>query len=719
MARIQLKINNEWIALPEDFSLNLEQTSPMFNEQGVFSFPFEVPMEPNRHIFKNLADPFGNITLKEIDMLDAELWFDGIMLYKGKIETEEETEITDSIPLAFISGNGVFQNRIEGLNARDVPLDREIRLGYVVDHATELRAEFPLTYDFPEHITMNYTEYNISDPYPIKPYCNVRVCTQGIDENRNKDGYQVLPAKRPFSGVCFYMMYWLDCLFKHIGIGLDKDNILYMEDINRLAFFTTQCNVTHSNSKKVIPLSEIKNDDFLGKEFTFIMHRNRDSRRYETHVETSGFEYEGHDVYATNENFPDVDVENIISDLKNAFGILMTYDENANVVKLSYIKDIMKDPEIIHMPLTILSATLTREKPKAIRLTYGNDSDTGFNYNDYSEVKTYAGYKEILEDGISRNDRVCKIDLLTGNAYRVKVDKDTGYGASLFEVGGYRDYITDEDADEEEQSELLINFAPAIVNDVFGGGASELMYGRNAAHSSSKPMGANQELAIFADVELRQLGDRSIYDKKEYSYHRQPREGSSVKMTEIGYTHLICKCYEIFDTESTEKSPLRDYDAGYVVGIMRGPGNESGLEFVENYDEEGNDSFSQVAVNYTYASDICDNYGRFFDYNGTEPGGTPGDGNFSLKLIAEKPGYPVGEQYADRGLVAKFMSEYLYFLSHRKLITINVIMSISDIININFFKRYKIGEYVGFINKISYNIDMVDVKDIQIELYIL
>ena len=99
MKGIQIKINGQWIYLPEDFSISLEQTSPVFNEQGTFSFPFEIPLEPNRSVFKNIADPFGDISLRDIDKAPAEIWFAGVMLYKGIIEVDEEVELEDSLPV--------------------------------------------------------------------------------------------------------------------------------------------------------------------------------------------------------------------------------------------------------------------------------------------------------------------------------------------------------------------------------------------------------------------------------------------------------------------------------------------------------------------------------------------------------------------------------------------------------------------------------------------
>ena len=103
MTGIQIKIAGEWLELPEDFSISLEQNNPLFNEQGTFSFPFEIPIEPNRHIFKNVADPFGDLPLSAIDKTEAEVWFGGVMLYRGIIEADEEVEFDGVMPVTFLS----------------------------------------------------------------------------------------------------------------------------------------------------------------------------------------------------------------------------------------------------------------------------------------------------------------------------------------------------------------------------------------------------------------------------------------------------------------------------------------------------------------------------------------------------------------------------------------------------------------------------------------
>lgn len=706
----QLKINGEWIALPEDFSLSLEQSNPLFNDQGTFSFPFEVPMEPNRHVFKNLADPFGHISLKAVNGLDAELWFGGIMLYKGKTETEQEVEISDSVPITFVSGNSDFKNRIDGMNARDVPLDREIKLGYVVEKATYAEGALlgSVTVDLPDYMMMNFTEYNVTDAYPSKKFCNVRVCTQGVNEEGENDGYAELEAKRPFSGVCFYVMYFIDCLLNHFQIHTKENQLTDVEDMKRLAFFTTSCDVERKGNIYSVPLSEIKSEDFCGSNFDLIVYRKwTPSHEFWTSLElhARNFSYKARDVYATSKNFPDVSVSDIISDMENAFGVRFVYDSQSNDMRMVFLRNVFRDNSVMPLSAELLSYELTRNREKTIVYGYGEDSDTAFNYYDYSNVKEYENYRDILRDGISPNSKECRIDKKTGNAYRVKVNKDTGGEPVLFEVGGFNDF-TIGDKNGSDKEEVKINFRPVIVNDLNGKrNVSLIMNNENEAQ-------VEQKLAVFASVEIK---NNKNFDQKLQEW----TEENPLFLNGTGYNQIKGYVPENFDITSSDEPPLRNYDAGYTMGVMRGPGNQAGIDYNLNYDNEGNDHYFLVASNYSFTADSCDSFGNFFDYNGTLPGGVENEGRFSLKITAKKEGYPIGAAYDRRGLADTFLSEYLYFLTHRKLVTLSVKMSISEIIHIDFLKRHRIGEFVGFINKVSYSLDESGVNDVEIEMYIL
>lgn len=713
MKGIQIKINGQWIYLPEDFSISLEQTSPVFNEQGTFSFPFEIPLEPNRSVFKNIADPFGDISLRDIDKAPAEIWFGGVMLYRGIIEVDEEIELEESIPVTFLSGNSDFMSRIEGMNCRDVPLDREIKLGYVlttanytVEHSGETaRFHIPL----PEHIAMNYSQYNVSEPYPIKPFCNVRICT-----SNDLGTYNKLEAERPFSGICFFVRYLLDCIMLHLGVNIKKDDLGTVEDMNRLAFFSTQCHVSYMEERDATEqeiAQTIRNRTTHLDGVVYYKRFGEPIFMKERTIELNerGFTFKAKDVYATNKNFPDIEIQDLIEDLKTAFGICFVFDERSNSISMVYMKDILRQDSILNLDCDIRKAVVVKTKDKNWRLTYEVEDDTAYNYDDYTDVLECNGYEAVLNEGVSAFDKRCFVDTQTGNAYRIKVNKDTGGDPSLFEVGGFRDYNTLDNGDDEEENSQSVKFRPVMINDI-------------SKHFDSGDED-EQLLAVFTDVEL--LSDtqfnKKIFDG--YTSDTTPNIAGGEFIMKYYYRaeiNLEAICQENYDMEASNEAPLRSYDAGYTLGIMRGPGNESGLETIEdNYDGEGNSSWTQTVANYSFTADSCDNYGRFFDYNGTEEGGADQAGRFSLKLIAGKDGYPIGDQYADRGLVSKFLSEYLYFMANKKTVVLNVGISITQIIGIDFLKRYKIGDFVGFINKVSYTLDVNGIAEATIELYTL
>ena len=108
---------------------------------------------------------------------------------------------------------------------------------------------------------------NTDNPYtenengaPVYPYCNVALCyqKQGYtvtkEENGTKTtyddysseptaqrGYEVMPANRVNSAPNFFVLYWLRCLMKHLGIYVEENQMLGVEDLRRLFFVNTNC----------------------------------------------------------------------------------------------------------------------------------------------------------------------------------------------------------------------------------------------------------------------------------------------------------------------------------------------------------------------------------------------------------------------------------------------------------------------------------------------
>ena len=713
---IQIKINGIWVNLEEDFEIDFKQTSFVFNDQGTFSFPFEIPLKANPLLVKNIADPFGKIYLSDLDYSDAEIWFDEILLYRGIVRTDDEVDIEDTLPFTFTANGGDFLSRIDKLNMRDVPLDRDIKLGYVVKTAftsvnVPVGPSLPLCVTWqislPKHIFMNYTESNVSAPYPASPYCNVRVCG-----NNGLGQYKILDAHRPYSGVCFYVMYFLHCLFQHLHIPVD-DSSLYdadgrfrFEDLNRLAFFNTQCHSVEKGEPFNVILQQLRDEDFLGPEFELFQRAVHAFGYIERHA--GDYSYTAVNVYATNENFPEGKVKELLDDLSSAFGLRFVYDGYAGRIHTVLLRDVFTSRDICALDVPIIDMSLTQTRARRIRLTYGVEDDTAFNYSDYSNLSEYPDYASIIAQGASVFDTRCFLDRKTGNTYRIKVNKETGRDPSFFEVGGFGDYVSGAIEGEDEET-VKIGFAPVILNDVT----------KHMKTDAGEVYSQGQVLAAYTDVELK---PEDIFNGEVQTVAVMSSFAPNVTVT---FPEITARCPENYDLESGGDAPLQSYDAGYTLGVMRGPGNTARLEYpYPNYDGEGNSSFAFVESTYAFTADSCNNHGLFYDYNGMEPGGVEQEGRFSLKLTARKfdekgQPLPIDTNYENRGLVSAFLSEYLYFMANKKTIVLSVDMTLSQIINIDFSKRYRIGDYVGFINEISYTLATDGVHNVEIELFAL
>lgn len=102
---------------------------------------------------------------------------------------------------------------------------------------------------------------NTDSPYDDNhPYCNIALCYQkygytvtteeGGKKYTHEDyssspsaerGYEVMPANRVNSAPNFYVIYWLKALMKHLGIYIEENQMMDVEDLRRLFFVNTNC----------------------------------------------------------------------------------------------------------------------------------------------------------------------------------------------------------------------------------------------------------------------------------------------------------------------------------------------------------------------------------------------------------------------------------------------------------------------------------------------
>lgn len=766
----------EWAVLANDTSISMDFTSPVFNDNGDYSYPFKLPIAQNVHILKNIADPNGVVSLKNIHKQSAEIWLDGFQITAGIIEVSDSIDFSSGyMEININSQTGKFNELIDDLSCRNVPLREKILLGRKArkvhmsggtlnrDDDGNVRVfDKTVVIDLPS-FNCKYFKHNIELPYPDAYYCNIDICCPAEE----KEGYALLPYYRLDTSPCFYVLYFLDCLFSYLDINFDNSAILTdnNRDLRRLAFVNFKAQFEEDKDNIIeIPYKSTKVvcDNPKGYFYPFELTAEEwcrwwikygtplgdKKRKYFTqkisrkNIETVETVY----CYANSNNFPDQQVSDIIKDLSNAFGLKFLFDYTANTVRAFLLKDVFNDTETINMECDVLSSPcVTRVISYGTIVTYGDSDDTQYSYTmpdgtNSAEYTTeeqkkisngiiyHRNYASILSMPRVKTDTNTHYDLTTGNAYRIKVNKDTGDAPQLFEVAAYAPYkqnVTDEDKAEKIQ----IKFKPVVVNDIYefvndtkenpetrqilNVYTSSNMYAKQAEtvlyNSSDKKTKETALLPSFSGV----LIDDTYTPEKKYSSDSDYHATANIKLTG----------YNISSDLSALETPV-ETTSEYLLGFMRGSRNlYSNFSVVNDYDREGNMSWKMNAQESAFTADSIDNFGNQYDYDSNY------ENRLSLKLDARKVKkydeegnpeyYDINSELADRGLVQRFLSEYLYFKEHMVKVTFEVVIGVVELLNINYLKKYKIGNYIGFINKVSFSISNEGISNCKIEMYCL
>lgn len=825
---LALQINNQWAVLSEDQSVTIEENSPVWGEGNTFSLPFELDVEANRHILGNSDQLTGMSVYDVLEGQSATLYVMGIPLFYGKLSLEDEVEIENgTVEVSLISSRLTFDDMIEGMNCQDVELTEEIVLGekyhnYVADtmldeHSlTALQGVYPNA--FMRMRNSGVSTVNLSNAYPTSKYCNIRICSSFPEEQESsekgpekeiskvdtgsekgyktrigllKEGrYMVLDADRSLSAPCFYVLYFMECLFSKLSIAFDFKDLYSEEDICRLAFVNTRCKFDEAFNWKTESITFNKGyypengSDFGKYKALQIVPTDREldyplaylkADAYYLMWDNQIYNYSGtititsyiNDCIANSKNFPNSDVSSVVESLENAFGIRFLFNRQNNKVVLKYVRDILRDTSSIGIKAEVLSVHKAENSTKGFVLKYnGDDEDTSFNYNEWGNTVLFGNKKDsingynMLQTKITPFDKTCYIDVRNGNAYRIKVDEDAedvdSLNPSLFEVGMFNPVKYGDCTNEDNVHEVSIPFSPVILNDTEWAVRKEKLASlveTEGEISDEDEKNTEQSFAVFVDVETKypslipevKISDFKTYERDQI-YRASRVDLSFTYVDSQMFDEKLHKASKLTDKESyypwsktfveylDNDSPIQTFDAGLTLGIMRGPGNTSGVQDYDyDYDGEGGSKYVSVPTNYAFHSDTVDNYARVFDYNGTGDDGVDTSKRFSLKLRAEKPTvegakkdvpvwpgdyHQITQSYAaGRGLFDKFYTEYAYFVTHRKIAKLTLRMEIADLVNIDWTKRYRIGSFIGFINSYSYTVDSQGISEVQMELY--
>ena len=331
-SKLTILADGKPLALKEDASISIELSNPLFNDTEMFSYPVELPIEGNRHFLKNVDDVSSDIRPVSYEHTPMQIIADGVPFASGTAIIQEDERLEESLSLNVDASTQSFSDLISDLKCNEVPIPSKYKdqlligekidkvdvsvtyntsvvikyegkkgnkkygsvgkditeasfspqaLGFsypaqCVEEGNNHEAKLKKTYTYPRGNEVKVPEVlksyiNVSDPYPLKPYCNARVCykhydlaedgttsdsvVKSIHGRNNEDSLStkeqemyedrgpiwVLDADRPQSGICFYVLFFLDCLFEHLGVQFDNSALTAIGDLNRLCFFTTKC----------------------------------------------------------------------------------------------------------------------------------------------------------------------------------------------------------------------------------------------------------------------------------------------------------------------------------------------------------------------------------------------------------------------------------------------------------------------------------------------
>lgn len=581
---------------------------------------------------------------------------------------------------------------------------------------------------------------NVSEPYTSvngKPangawrYCNARVCYThyGVDRTKKVDDvmdgdkikykgtigettsdiekvdefyghnedygpYWVLDARRPQSGICFYVLYFLDCLFAHLGVQFDNSAIAGIEDLRRLAFFTTKCKyITEASSGDTLLSSMDQINEWLDErgcggrlEFSKIEVKNLDEVELlptdpcvtegiiAAGLKTVGERYivfpEGvimrtakldavkgygelvsgnaagyvRTMYATNENFPDESVSTIISSLENSFGIRFKYDYQQNKVTAYLLRDVFRQKDAngnalapIELPCEVLKVNKLSEKITGVRMKYSAESDGKEQMENIRRAKrdydTDFDYVDYRQD----RTRVCDDYRTILNDKHVEnvtcyIDKTT--------ANAYRYKISKEVDSGDIAYHRLFEVGQFKGIEVGDCSRQNEDFVKELV-SDFQPMSFND---VNAYAEIKNGSTKSILaayvdEDMEHEFVTQKINHALVADSVDVYISEVMQLVESYDPTGTDdgNSPLQTYDWGLAIVVMRGGGADATLQHYDHgYDGFSNDKWRVVAGEYALTSDTMDQFGSTYDYNADAQGDGGGE-RFSLKIRSYKP----------------------------------------------------------------------------------
>ena len=462
--------------------------------------------------------------------------------------------------------------------------------------------------------------------------------------------------------------------------------------------------------------------------------------------------YSAYLAYATGENYPNVEISEIINAMKSMFGVRLIFGNDFKTVRIVLLRNVFRSNEVQNISCDIVDDDVKVENNKrGFRMTYGKGTeDTNFYYkgfndafprdattwkdtsdkHDYTQWKLNADYNE-LKQHVSAMNKICYVTPETGNAYIVKVDEEEEVlFPSLFETAGFMDAEdgdcskTDEDGTVEE---VQVEASPVIMNEI-GTTYASLFSGDMKAPTTLNTYNIDPHISVrnFYTAATKIVAFARITTESFDFYQHYIAKDFTVKGKLDVYS---CEGFRIRMEDnysiSNGGTPFDEADPGLQFGIMRSSGSNAHVRYFDDPDDDengDNDTWEIVpgdgAIDHP---DTCDSEGNLWDYNGTDEGPGSREGRISLKLRAEKPNPYFDQKQPEsdnnrryleitnkdlrqRGLCDQFYKEYSYWIRNARIVKRTVRMTLAQLLTIDKTKRVRVGDVTGFIRKMQYSV---------------
>lgn len=727
---LRLKIGKQWAVLPDEISISVEMTSPLWNDSGTFSYSFRLPYTANSAIFHMASLPETDSRLNNFRE-DFELYINGVCLLYGDIvcSSEEIDQESDSLDVELRSDLSVFSDAIKDADVRDLDFDFKIGTwNQIWEFVINVfgHGEWQQYERCGQDIYTPMSEISglpgVSVSYPKQPFINLPLLVNSErtfvyqkgcrDENTTKEKRPLLLSPfRSMSSPCFYLLYIYDRILQYSGFRIiGTDYLKEVDDMYRIIILNTKFATRYG-------------------EYIYEKLEGTDKRNKRC------------DMYLTSENLPDISMAEFMEVLKNTFGHRLIPGRPYELRSV-LIRDVLKSNETLELHIDKLVSVNRKHIPfTGITLKYSQDEGNEYDYNTYTNTSVYDNYHAIVEryhelsntvnaygESAADSDTTLYISKDTGNYYRVKVDKEANTEGSLFEVGQFNPYRVEADRGslDEEPEEMVLNFQPLIptpVSDKF----FHPYYDQNKLASMPKE-------TYFVNVEVQWETSSNAGGDEYHMDNYNPLNW----MVSCSYNPGRAK--ELLEN-------ICDFDMPFTLGVLRNSdkGIQSNqMEIIRpDADGFGNDQWVSTASYDSITSDSLTHYGEVYDYNGKDEGiGIDPKDLISLKLWNCKQNFnPSCLNYTDeegvkhpgeevynnhpsgalpnRGLVPQFLAEYLYFMKHRRTIVIEAYMEVSELVNLQWDKYYRIAGYRCMLNKASFEVNQDGLGLVTIEAFMI